>query len=101
MHIKKGDTVIVRTGKDRGKSGKVLRIDVKDNRILVEGINIFKKHSRPKKEGQKGETITISKPLPFSNIMLLCKTCGKGVRIGIRLEGEKKVRFCKQCETTF
>jgi large subunit ribosomal protein L24 len=68
LHIKKGDTVQVITGKDKGKSGKVLRAFPKTERVLVEGINLFKKHVRPRREGEKGQTVTIPRTIHVSNV---------------------------------
>ncbi|MDD5430967.1 MAG: 50S ribosomal protein L24 [Candidatus Pacebacteria bacterium] len=98
MNIKKGDTVKIIAGKDNGKEGKVLEIDNKNRRILVEGINIVKKHKRPTKQGEKGEIIKIPKSLNISNVMLKCPNCGKGVRVGHKLNGDQKIRYCKKCQ---
>lgn len=101
MNIKKGDTVQVMVGKDRGKTGKVLRIDVQDQRVLVENVNLYKKHSRPKKQGEKGEIVSLSRPLNRANVLLYCSNCRRGVRIGQKFEkGSKKVRYCKKCEVS-
>lgn len=98
MKIKKGDTVQIITGKDRGKSGKVLRVTAEGMRAMVEGLNVFKKHSRPRREGAKGEIVSVSRPVHISNLLLQCPRCNKGVRIGYRIEGEKKTRYCKKCK---
>lgn len=98
MKIHKGDTVKIMTGKDRGKSGKVARVLPSANKLVVNGLNMFKKHQRPKKQGEKGQLITISRPLSVSNVMLLCKSCDQPTRVGFRFEGESKVRFCKKCK---
>lgn len=98
MNIKKGDQVKVIAGKDRGKTGTVLRVIQEENRVSVEGVNAYKKRMRPKKQGQKGETVSVVRPLNASNVMLVCKNCKKASRIGMRMEGERKVRYCKNCE---
>jgi len=98
MKIKKGDTIYILTGKDRGKSGKVINISDKGERALVEGLNIYKKHSRPKRQGEKGEIVSVPRPLRISNIAIACSRCDRGVRVGFRMEGDKKVRFCKKCK---
>jgi large subunit ribosomal protein L24 len=101
MRIHKNDTVQIRTGKDKGKTGKVLKVDLKNNSVLVDGINLYKKHSRPKRQGEKGEIVTISRPMDLSKVMLYCSNCKKGVRIGNRKEGEKaKARYCRKCNVT-
>lgn len=97
MNIKKSDNVIVITGKDRGKQGKVLRVFRDDEKVLVEGLNLKKKHQRPRKQGEKGQVIEMPHPIHISNVALYCSSCGKGVRIGAKLNGTKKVRVCKKC----
>lgn len=98
MKIHKGDTIKIITGKDSGKTGKVLKIIPKKNKILIEGLNLFKKHVRPKKQGEKGQTILVPRPINVSNAMILCASCGRAVKIGYRLEGGKKERICKKCK---
>ena len=97
MKVKKGDTVLIISGKDRGKKGKILKSLPKAERIIVEGINIKKKHVRPKKEGEKGQTISFAMSLHVSNAKIICSKCGKAVRVGYRIEGDKKIRVCKKC----
>lgn len=98
MKIKKGDNVQIITGKDKGKRGRVLQVNQQSGRILVEGANVFKKHQRPKKQGEKGETITVSRPLNASNAMLVCRSCSEPTRVGYRLDGDAKIRYCKKCK---
>ena len=100
MKIHKGDTVKIMAGKDRGKTGKVLRVLAAENKIAIEGINIYKKHQRPKQQGQKGEVVSVNRPLTVSNAMLVCASCKKASRTGFRLEGDKKIRYCKKCQGT-
>lgn len=97
MKIKKGDNVMVISGKDRGKNGKVLGVFPKTNSIVVEGINIRKKHSRSKKEGQKGQVIQMPFPINASNVMPICPSCSKPVRAGYKIFKNKKTRICKKC----
>lgn len=98
MKIKKGDTIQIISGKDKGKTGKVMQINSSVGTVLLEGLNLFKKHKRPKKQGEKGEIVTVPRPLRVSKIMLVCSGCGKPTRAGHRFDGEIKVRFCKKCE---
>ncbi|MFH1246497.1 MAG: 50S ribosomal protein L24 [Candidatus Liptonbacteria bacterium] len=98
MRIKKGDTVRIMIGKDRGKSGKVLSVAPDEARLIVDGINLSKKRSRPKKQGEKGETVLVPRPLRASNVMIVCSNCKRAVRIGMKLEGAEKFRYCKHCE---
>lgn len=100
MNLKKGDNVQVISGKDKGKSGQVLRIDSLANKVLVKDVNVFKKRQRPKKQGQKGEVVNLARPLSASNVMLICKNCKKPSRVGYRAEGDAKVRYCKRCEAS-
>lgn len=100
MNIKKGDTVQIRTGKDGGKTGKVLRVDSSKGKAVIEGLNLYKKHSRPRKQGEKGEIITIARPVQLSNMNLYCSTCGRGTRVGVRMDGTAKVRICRKCKRT-
>jgi large subunit ribosomal protein L24 len=98
MKIRKDDTVLVIAGKDRGKKGKVRFAYPKDNRILVEGINFVKKHSRAVGQARQAGIIEREALINVSNVMLLCNKCNHPTRIGIRfLEGEKKVRVCRVC----
>ena len=99
MKIKKGDQVKVRSGKDRGKTGTVMHVFPDTMLVTLEGLNLFKKRTKPKKQGAKGETVLIARPLPASRVMLICKSCKKATRVGFRMEGEKKVRYCKKCES--
>lgn len=97
MNIKKGDNIKILSGKDRGKTGTVLSVFPEDSRISVEGLNIYKKRVRPKKQGQKGETVLVPRPFNVSKAALVCSSCKKQTRAGYRLDGNKKVRYCKKC----
>jgi len=99
MKIKKGDTVKILTGKDRGKTGKVIKVDPKSEKLIVEGLNLYKKHMRPKKQGEKGEIIKISRPMNVSNTMIVCPNCKQATRVGFRLEKDNKFRYCKKCQS--
>lgn len=98
MKIHKGDTVQIISGKDKGKSGKVMKVDVEGMAVFLEGLNLFKKHVRPKKQGEKGQVVSLPRPLNISKIMLVCPSCKKAVRVGVKLEGEKKNRYCRKCK---
>jgi large subunit ribosomal protein L24 len=97
MKIKKGDTVLIISGKDRTKKGKVSEVLPRENRIIVEGINIVKKHVRPKRAGEKGQRVEVSRPLDVSNVKLICFKCKKPTRVGYKMIGNKKHRICKKC----
>lgn len=94
--IKKDDNVIILAGKDKGKTGKVLRVLREKNKIIVEGINMYKHHARPKKQGQKGQMIDKNMPLHLSNVSLIDPKSGKATRVGSKIENGKKVRFGKK-----
>lgn len=97
MKIRKGDSVIIISGKDKLKKGKVLKVFPKENKILVEGLNLRKKHIKPKKSGEKGQTIQISIPVNAANVKLICPKCNQAARIGCKIIGKNKFRTCKKC----
>jgi large subunit ribosomal protein L24 len=97
MKLKKGDTVIVTSGKEKGKKGKITRIYPEDFRIVVEGVNIKKRHRRATKSGEKGQTIEKQNPIAASKVLFVCAKCTKAVRVGYNIEGKTKVRVCKKC----
>lgn len=101
MKLHKGDNVQIMTGKDSGKQGAVLKVDRKSNRVFLQGLNLFKKHRRPKKQGEKGEIISIPRSMDVSNVRLVCGSCSKPVRAGYRLEERNKLRYCKKCGVSF
>lgn len=88
-------------GKDRGKTGKVMKIDYSNNTVLVENLNLYKKHQRPRRQGEKGEIVNLPRPMNVSKIASVCSSCGKPTRVGYRFEGENKSRYCKKCKNTF
>ena len=96
MKIKKGDNVIVISGKDRGKSGTILQAFPKKDMVLIEGINVVKKHQKPKRQGQRGQIVDRSLPLHVSNVALKDAKTGKPTRIGYDISGKKKVRMAKK-----
>jgi len=95
MKIHKGDTVIIKNGKDRNKTGKVLKVVPQKNIILVEGLNLYKKHQKARSSGQKGGVIEKPMPIHISNVMLLDPKTKKGVRVGYSVLQSKKVRVMK------
>lgn len=99
LKIKKNDTVKIIAGKDLGKSGKVLKSIPKNGRVLVEGINLYKKNVRPKNANEKGQTISVPRSIHISNLQIICPSCGKSSRIGFRVVENTKERFCKKCLT--
>lgn len=99
MKLKKGDSVVVTGGKDKGKKGKVEKIFPNKYTVLLPGLNIFKKHVKKKDGTHKGGIIDISRPIPVANIALLCPKCDKPTRVGIKMEGGEKKRFCRKCNS--
>ncbi len=100
-HVKKNDTVMVMAGKDKGKTGKVLRINRKTDRIIVEKVNMIKRHVRPSQK-TKGGIMERESAIHVSNVMMYCDKCSKPVRAGTRvLEDGKKSRYCKKCNEVF
>ena len=98
MKIKKGDLVLITAGKDKGRTGKIIKSFPKDLKILVEGINLKKKHVRPKRQGEKGQLVSLPAVMDISNVKLICPKCGKAVRVGYVIEGKIKNRICKKCK---
>ena len=113
MKVKKGDTVLIISGKDKGRTAKILKSLVKERQILVEGINLKKKHVKPKKEGEKGQVVSKPVPMDVSNVKFLCPKCGKATRLGYKIvpiesrirDGKaigkkgRKSRICKKCQS--
>ncbi len=98
MRIRKNDQIQILTGKDRGKRGKVLRAFPKSGKIIVEGLNLVKRHRRPRKGGEKGQRVEVPAAIPVSNTMIVCPACGKPARVGYKIVADNKVRICKKCE---
>jgi large subunit ribosomal protein L24 len=98
MKIRKNDTIKIIAGKDKGKTGKVLNVFPKKNKILIEGLNLYKKHIRPKREGEKGEIVLVPRAINVSNVMLVCPSCNRATRVGYRIESQKKMRICRKCK---
>jgi len=99
MKIKKGDLVKIIKGKDRNKTGKVIKVDLKSKKLIVEGVNVYKKHVRPKRQGEKGEVAKVSRPIAVANLMLVCPNCQQPTRPGFHFEGDNKIRYCRKCQS--
>ncbi len=97
--IKQGDTILIIAGDDRGRTGKVIKVSSSGARAQVEGVNIQKKHHRPKKEGEKGQVVEKLGFISVSNVKLVCPKCGKPTKVGYtRTEDTRKKRICKKCQ---
>jgi len=100
MNIKRDDKVIVLSGKDKGKEGKVLSVDPKAGKVIVEGVSVASKHSKPRKQGEKGGIIKLETPIYACKVMVVCPKCGKPTRVAHKLVDGKNVRVCKKCGAT-
>lgn len=98
FRIKKGDTVQVMQGKEAGKRGKVLRVLADEERVVVERVNFIKRHVRPSQKTPQGGVIEREASMHISSVRLVCPSCGQPARVGVRAEGEDKVRYCKKCD---
>ena len=97
MNIKKNDTVIVLSGKDKGVKGKVLTAMPSTNMVIVENVNVATCHTKPRRQGETGGIVKKETPIRACKVALFCDKCGKGVRVGHKVEGDKKVRVCRKC----
>ncbi len=101
MKIKKGDKVLVITGKYKGQTGQVLKVFPSEKRVIIEGANIRKKRIKPQKQGEKGETVKVPGKINISNVKLICPKCSDPTRVGYKVikneNGKRKVRICKKC----
>ena len=97
LKIKKNDTVVVLSGKDKGKQGKVLSVDPKAGKVVVEKINMVSRHQKPRKQGEEGGILKKEAPIYACKVQKVCPKCNKPTRIGHKVEGGKKVRICKKC----
>ncbi len=97
MRIKKGDNVQVLSGNDKGKTGEVLEVIPKENKVIVKGVNIRKKHVKARKQGDESGIISVESAIPSSKVNVVCSKCGKATKVGYSTEKDKKVRICKKC----
>ena len=97
MFVRKDDKVVVLSGKDKGKQGKVLTAMPGDGKLIVEGVNVATKHVKPRKQGEQGGIMKVETPIYASKVMVVCPKCGKPTRVAHKLEAGKKIRVCKKC----
>ena len=97
MRIKKGDTVKVLSGNDKGKTGEVLEVIPKVNKVIVKGVNVRKKHVKARKQGDESGIISVECSIPSSKVNVVCPKCGKATKVGYSMEKDQKVRICKKC----
>ncbi len=98
MKIKKGDNVKIIKGKDKGKTGKVEKVLPKEDKVLVLGVNQYKRHLKARSQTQKSEITVITKPLPVTNVALICPNCKLQTRVGFSIKEGKKIRICRKCK---
>jgi len=97
MKIKKGDKIKIIAGKDRGREGVVERVIPKEEKAVITGCNLYKKHVKPRHEGEKGGVIEIARPLNIAKMALICPKCKKATRVGYKVQGKEKFRVCRKC----
>jgi len=97
LNIKRDDTVVVISGKDKGKQGKVMKAFPEKGRVIVQNANMITRHTKPRRQGEQGGRIQKEGTIDASNVMLVCPKCNKATRVGHAFEGDKKVRVCKKC----
>ena len=97
MNVKKGDTVVVLSGKDKGKQGKVLGTVPSEAKVVVEGINMVTCHVKPRRQGEEGGIVKREAAIYASKVQVVCPKCNKGTRVAHKIEGDKKTRVCKHC----
>lgn len=97
LHVKRDDEVIVISGDDKGKRGKVVETSPEEGKVIVSGVNVVSKHTKPRKQGDQGGIIKVDGPIYADKVMLYCSKCGKGVRAAHKIENGKKTRVCAKC----
>ena len=97
IHVKTGDTVVVLSGKDKGKQGKVLSASPKDGMVVVEGVNIVSRHTKPRRQGEEGGIVKREAAIAACKVQVVCPKCSKATRVAHNIEGDKKTRVCKHC----
>ena len=101
MNVKKGDTVVVLSGKDKGKQGKVLGTVPSEDKVVVEGVNMATCHVKPRRQGESGGIVSREAAMYASKVQVVCPKCDKGTRVAYKVSGDKKVRVCKHCGAEF
>ncbi len=97
MKLKRGDEVLIVRGKDKGKKGKIEKVFTKEEKVLIPGVNLYKRHYKSRMQNKPSEIIEITKPFPVASVAFICPNCHKESRIGYKIENREKVRICKKC----
>lgn len=100
MKLKRNDEVIVIRGKDKDKKGKIEKVFPSENKVLIPGLNIYKRHMKSRMQNKPSEIIEITKPFSASNVSLICPNCHKKTRVGYKIDNKEKIRICKKCNKT-
>ena len=98
MKLRIGDEVKIIAGKDRGKTGKIEKVLPKEGKVIIPGVNMYKRHYKPRKTGEKGGIIDIVKPIQVSKVLLICPKCKSATRVGLSLSNGRKARVCRKCD---
>ena len=99
IKLRVDDTVIVNSGVDAGKKGKILKVLRADNKVVVQGVNVRTKHTKPRRQGEQGGIVKVESPIHISKVNYYCDKCGKGVKLGVQVKDGKKIRVCRKCNT--
>ena len=97
LHVKKGDTVRVIAGDHKGATGEIIKVFPKENKVIVEKVNVATCHTKPRRQGEAGGIVKRETPIRSCKVALFCEKCNKGVRVGYKMDGDKKVRICRKC----
>ena len=97
LHVKKDDTVVVISGDDKGKKGKVLKVSPAERKIIVDGVNVVTKHAKPRKQGEAGGILKVEGAIYADKVQLFCEKCGKATRVAHKTQDSKKIRVCVKC----
>jgi len=95
----KGDNAVMLSGKDRGKQAKILAVMSESGKVILEGLNMIKRHTKPRKQGQSGQIVNKERAVSAASVAIVCKTCGKATRVGYLIDGDTKTRICKKCKS--
>jgi large subunit ribosomal protein L24 len=98
MKLKKGDNVLITSGKDKGRKGKIEKVFPKESKVQIPGINMYKRHMKKRDQNHPGGIVDISRPLPVGNVALICPKCSQPTRVGYLISKDEKTRICKKCE---
>ncbi|MBI2031429.1 MAG: 50S ribosomal protein L24 [Candidatus Levybacteria bacterium] len=98
MKLKKGDEVKIIRGKDKGKTGKIEKIFSKTKKVVIPGVNLYKRHLKARSQSQPSEIITLTKPIALANVILVCPKCHLPARVGFDMKGNEKIRICRRCQ---